>query len=446
MVKAISACLENEIEWFNAILMTRIALYFNHECNHKSIYDHQPPVLQHSTSFYAEYIQSNDITFEERLIIVLALLPHVCPQMLDTFFIHNKNFDRPFTEFGGWKGSTHGGFLPTGETALFLIAGNSMEQRIHYCAIFGKEHHFFTHNLLKLVGRGENEPFLSGALILSDEYLSRFIHGKSAEIEYSSHFPAKKITTELNWNDVVLNQDVIAEIEHIISWIKYEHIIRIDWNLGKFIKPGFRTMFYGPPGTGKTLTACLIGKSIEVNVYRIDLSMIVSKYIGETEKNLATVFDMAENKNWILFFDEADALFGKRTQTSSSNDRYANQEISYLLQRIEDYSGVVILATNLRANIDEAFARRFQSMVYFPFPSEEQRLLLWKRMLQNQKPITDTIDCEFLARTYELTGGAIVNVIRFAAVQALQKQHQCIEMDDIVIGITKELLKEGKSV
>src|SRR5690606_1665724 len=150
-----------------------------------------------------------------------------------------------------------------------------------------------------------------------------------------------------------------------------------DWGMEKRLNPGFRVLFHGPPGTGKTLTASLLGKYTGKEVYKIDLSMVVSKFIGETEKNLANLFDKAENKDWILFFDEADALFGKRTNVRDAHDKYANQEVSFLLQRTETYAGLVILATNFKNNIDDAFARRFQSHIYFPSPAFGERLKIW---------------------------------------------------------------------
>jgi SpoVK/Ycf46/Vps4 family AAA+-type ATPase len=216
--------------------------------------------------------------------------------------------------------------------------------------------------------------------------------------------------------------------------------------LEKSIKAGYRSLFFGPPGTGKTLTATLLGASVGVDVYRIDLSMVVSKYIGETEKNLAGVFDQAENKNWILFFDEADALFGKRTQTSSSNDRHANQEISYLLQRVEDFPGVVILASNIKANIDEAFARRFQSIIYFPLPDETERLRLWNNLLPDKSLLASDVNLQALAEKYELSGGSLTNVVRYAAIRATRMQRTTLEQADLVQGINKELLKEGRTL
>ena len=174
--------------------------------------------------------------------------------------------------------------------------------------------------------------------------------------------------------------------------------------------------------------------------------MVVSKYIGETEKNLAHVFDQAENRNWILFFDEADALFGKRTQTSSSNDRHANQEISYLLQRVEDFPGTVILATNFKANIDEAFARRFQSVVYFPMPDTDLRLRLWQNVFGGQCRLADDVDLRELAEKYPLAGGAILNVVRYGAIQAVRHPEQKVTAENLRKGIVREMRKEGKTL
>ena len=174
--------------------------------------------------------------------------------------------------------------------------------------------------------------------------------------------------------------------------------------------------------------------------------MVVSKFIGETEKNLANVFDQAENKRWILFFDEADALFGKRTQTSSSNDRYANQEVSYLLQRIEDFSGVIVLATNLKANLDDAFSRRFQSMIYFGLPDPQQRLQLWQNGFSHKSPLEPGLDLEAIAQKYEMAGGAITNVVRYTSMKALKRGDAVIMQKDILKGIKKEFAKEGKLV
>ena len=438
--------LARELDWFGRVLDARIRLYFEQDCEVSNVRDIVPPDFDQDKSGYAQLVTQYDMGFEERLVLVLAIIPHVRPQALDTLFIRNKALDRAYTEFGGLKSNTHGGFLPTCETVSFILAGQDLVSRFKVIQLFEADHYFIRDAILRTERDVNETPVLSAALTITMEFLERCTTGVQHKPDFSTNFPAKRISTTLCWGDLVLAPQVLAEIENIKTWIESSHTILQGWGLEKSIKPGYRSLFYGPPGTGKTLTATLIGAELDVDVYRIDLSMVVSKYIGETEKNLANVFDQAQNKNWILFFDEADALFGKRTQTSSSNDRYANQEVSYLLQRIEDFPGVVILATNLKGNIDEAFARRFQSLIYFPVPDAEQRHRLWKNTLNGKASVDAGVDLHQLADKYELTGGAITNVVRYGAISALQMDRNMINHDDLIHGVVKELRKEGKTV
>ena len=220
---------------------------------------------------------------------------------------------------------------------------------------------------------------MKAPLPLSDEILSFFTTGQPRRPDFGANFPARFIETALTWDDLVLHPGTRTQVEEIETWIEHGETLMDDWGMAPKLRPGYRSLFYGPPGTGKTMTACLLGKSTGRDVYKVDLSLVVSKYIGETEKNLAQVFDQAQHKGWILFFDEADALFGKRSETKDAHDRYANQEVSFLLQRIETFDGIAILASNLRENLDEAFARRFESIIYFPMPRPEERLRLWRQ-------------------------------------------------------------------
>lgn len=423
------------ITWFNQALTISIQLYFQQECEYSSLEEVVPP----SNGWLERVTGIPNITFGERIVTMLALMPHVCPQILDIFFVQNKNFDRQYTEFGGWKGLSHGGFLPTGETAAFILAGEDMEKRKEIFKLFQKDHWFHQKNIIRLEGAGEGEPFLSGQLRVSDEFLSRVLLDKDYKPDYNIGFPAKRIITDLEWEDMVLDYQVTAELEEINTWISSGKTIMEDWGLSRFLKAGYRSLFYGPPGTGKTLAATLLGKKNNMDVYRIDLSMIVSKYIGETEKNLARVFDLAENRNWILFFDEADALFGKRTSTHSSNDRHANQEVAYLLQRIEDFPGMIILATNLRSNIDEAFSRRFQSVIYFPMPTTELRAELWRKMLPEQWLGENGDDLIAIAAETELSGGSITNVVRRCALYMIKSKESVLDKM-----ILKEALQKEK--
>ncbi len=442
-VHANAITLAAELDWFERVLEARIALHFEQPAAVADIHDLTPPDLTGDPSEYAAVVHEQAMGFDERLLLMLALVPHIRPQVLDLLYVRNRNLDRGFTEFGGWKGKSHGGFLPTCETAAFLIAGEDLRARFEVMKLFEEDHYFRTHDMLRVEHADGEEPFFSGALRLTVEALHRLTSGDRRKPDYGVAFPAKRITTSLEWDDLVVAHEVQDEIGAINAWIRHGPALLDDWGLAKSIKPGYRSLFYGPPGTGKTLTATLIGKQAAADVYRIDLSMVVSKYIGETEKNLANVFDQAQNRHWILFFDEADALFGKRTETSSSNDRHANQEVSYLLQRVEDFPGVVILATNLKANIDEAFARRFQSLVYFPMPDADQRLRLWKGMVESGCRLADDVDLAMLAQDHELSGGAIANVIRHAALCALRTDRDAIAQADLLQGIRKELIKDG---
>ncbi|WP_039918533.1 ATP-binding protein [Cellvibrio mixtus] len=444
-----AATLERELNWFADVLNLRFTHYFGSpdiQATTADIRTISPPDLANDNSEYAQLVRRYAMEFDARLLFILCLIPHVRPQALDIFFTQSQITGRSYTEFGGWRGKAHSGFLPSAETAVFLLAGQDLERRFAALQLFDEHHYFFKQGLLKLEHQAAGEPFLNATISVTAETLHRCTHGQVHKPDYSMEFPAKLITSPLNWSDLVLSQDVMEEIDHLNTWLKQGKDLVNRWALERAIKPGYRSLFFGPPGTGKTLTATLLGASAGVDVYRIDLSMVVSKYIGETEKNLAGVFDQAQNKNWILFFDEADSLFGKRTQTSNSNDRHANQEISYLLQRIEDFPGVVILASNIKANIDEAFARRFQSIIYFPLPDEVERLRLLKNLFGNPELLADDVDLQQLAEKYELSGGSLTNVARYAAIRATRQQRNKIQHADLLQGINKELLKEGRTL
>ncbi len=436
--------LAQDLYWLHQVVETRLALYLGRDTPYKDIHDVPVPKIKNDDSLYARAVLHYQMGVPERLTLLLALAPHVRPQILDPLFVKNATYDRGFSEFGGLRGHAHSGFLPTGETVMFIVAGNDLAMRFQLMSLFEKDHYFAKHNILRMQRVEHDEPPLAGQLTLSKEYLGYFTTGIVNKPDFSGDFPAKLLTTKLEWEDLVLPDETLTEIEEIRAWIEHGDYILNDWKLIKKIKPGYRTLFHGPPGTGKTLTASLLGKVTGLDVYRIDLSMIVSKYIGETEKNLAGVFDMAENKNWILFFDEADALFGKRTQTKDSHDRYANQEISFLLQRIEDFPGVAILASNLKSNLDDAFSRRFQSFVFFPMPQPPDRLRLWEQAFDGL-PLDSKVDFEKLAQDHEMAGGAIINVLRYTAVWLKHKKLKTITHRLILDGVRKELAKEGKT-
>lgn len=443
-----AAALQAELAWLDAVLQARLAHYFG-----QAGADHPPPLPPPPSltgaaagSGWAALVQRHRLEAPQRLLLMLALAPALRPQMLDLLFVRNKNLDRGFTEFGGCKGRTHGGFLPTLETAAFVLAGDDLAARSDLLAQLAPASALRHAGLLQAEPEAPGEPPLAAALVATPELLAQATTGRAHVPDFGPGFPARRIGTALGWKDLVLPPEVLDEVLAIRAWTEHGPELLRDWGLAQAVKPGWRSLFHGPPGTGKTLTATLLGQAVGAEVYRIDLSMVVSKYIGETEKNLAGVFDQAEHRQWILFFDEADALFGKRTATSSSHDRYANQEVSYLLQRVEDFPGTVILASNLKANIDEAFARRFQSIVYFPMPDAEQRLQLWRGMLPQPGRLARDVDLKTLAEAHELSGGAIANVVRHAAVAARRAERSVIADADLRQGVARELRKEGRTV
>jgi AAA+ superfamily predicted ATPase len=435
--------LRQELDWLEAVLELRFKQHF--EQQPFALASLAPPALL-AGSALAELVAQYGLGARERLLLALAMAPHLRPAALDLFFVKNRNFDRGFSEFGGIKAQRHGGFLPSGETAAFLLAGEDLAARLDLLNLFDAEQTFAQSGLVVLEGDVGGEPQLSGLLTVTAEALQRLQSGVWHKPDYNAQFPAKRISSQLGWDELVLAPEVMDEIEIIQSWLRQGPALMQDWGLGRAVKPGYRCLFYGPPGTGKTLTATLLGQSAAVDVYRIDLSMVVSKYIGETEKNLARVFDQAQSRHWILFFDEADALFGKRSATQNSNDRHANQEIAYLLQRVEDFPGVVILASNLRGNIDEAFSRRFQSMIYFPMPDATQRLQLWRSLLNQPERLADDIDLLELAEQHEISGGAMVNVLRFAVLQANREASSQLHARHLQQGLAREMRKEGRTL
>lgn len=438
--------LERDLEWFANILDTRLKLYFGKESPVASIFDILPPDLSDSKSPYAQFVQEHNLSVAERLVVLLALIPLVRPQLLDVLWSKNQATERGFSEFGGMHGATHGGFIPTGETAAFILAGDDLATRFELTRIFEGDHFFARQNILHLSPVAATESMLSGSITISREYRHLFTSGVISKPNYNSEFPARLIQTKLAWEHLVLPQSTLELLDEIKHWILHGQQLLQDWEMDQKIQPGFTSLFHGLSGTGKTLSACLLGKHCGCDVYKIDLSMIASKYIGETEKNLAKIFDLAEHKNWILFFDEADALFGKRTQVDNSHDRFANQEISFLLQRIEEFDGIVILASNLKTNIDDAFIRRFQSVIYFPMPRPPERLRIWQNAFSPKTVLEKKIDLESVAQKYDLSGGTIMNVVRFASLKALSRNNNIILLEDLETGIRREFLKEGKTV
>jgi AAA+ superfamily predicted ATPase len=432
-----SNAIADDIKWLVNVLETRLAKTAS---GGEAL---PPPPRLKGNTHYAGFIADKKLLPPDRLLLALALSSVLEPGLLEEKINALLPKDGDYPQLGGTKTSQHRGFLPTGETALFLLGGSVLEDRLEAWYWLRNESILYKERIIKIAKpTADGEPPQSGVLTMDAEMMEEILYGESAAPPFSMEFPAKRIETNLEWDDLILSRHTEAQLNELRDWLEKRDELQ-KWGIAKHIKQGYRSLFYGPPGTGKTLAASILGKYTGTEVFLVDLSMVVSKYIGETEKNLSMLFDKARNKKWILFFDEADSLFGKRTSVRDAHDKYANQEVSYLLQRVEDFPGLVILASNLKGNIDEAFLRRFQSVIHFPMPGPKERFQLWKLALaQVPNPPKDAVLRE-LAQRFELSGANIVNAVHYGCLRVLAKEKGTLE-DFVKKGIQRELQKEGK--
>lgn len=389
-----------------------------------------------------DYISGKKLIHQEIVILLLALLPRLDPSLLKRIYLEfpaSSLFDFCSVNDNGRL------FYPTIQTAQYILGGDSIGERLKALDYFASDSMLVKDEIITLPGSAHDQTSMNAQINVSQEAFNTMIFGSELLPKMSSDFPAEQLHTGRSWSDLILPQNTMDEIQSIESWYSSSHILMEDWGMQKKLKPGFRVLFYGDPGTGKTLAASLLGKYTKRPVFRVDVSMLVSKYIGETEKQLAKLFDKAENKNWILFFDEADAIFGKRTSVRDAHDKYANQEVSYLLQRIETFSGLIILASNFKNNMDKAFTRRFHSCIKFNNPKHEERLRIWRHNLPRQLQLED-IDLEQIAKRYELTGSNIMNVIQDVSLKtiALKDPDYRVSSEMLLESIRKEYAKEDK--
>ena len=295
------------------------------------------------------------------------------------------------------------------------------------------------------VESAQNARYLSGAEVLAALAAPALFEAARAQSDRSLGSLASKVKTLHGWDDLVLPRSALQRVKEIAAAIRHRHVVYSEWGFDQRIATGIglKILFSGASGTGKTMTAGVIAADLGLDLYKIDLSGIVSKYIGETEKNLDRIFHAAQSSNAILFFDEADALFGKRSEVNDAHDRYANIEVAYLLQKIEEYEGVVILASNLSKNIDLAFARRMHYVVEFPLPDETHREKLWRGMFPAAVPLGQDVDFKFLSRQFPIAGGDIRNVALEAAFLAAE-DGRVVTMKQLAKALARQMMKQGK--
>lgn len=438
-----------ELKFLEQLILYRLSNWFPGETE----FEKPKPLYRTWSKKLQEFIKHHQLNEQEACLLLIGMAPHMQADLFDNAINFKLQRSGDFQKIGGVRGKDFRGFIPTGETAVFLLGDDDFDKKTAIHKLFWADHIFDSKKILWLDDVPAGEPEMSGKILISKEYLDAFIYGEFTQPKFSVNFPAKLIRTKLEWKDLVINDELQEQIQELKSWLKYNSILVNEWGMGGRINNGYKALLYGPSGTGKTLTVGLLGKEVGKDVYKIDLSMVMSKYIGETEKNLEQIFAKAEDKGWILFFDEADSLFGKRTNVRDAHDKYANQEVSYLLQRIEEYNGMVILATNMKNNIDDAFMRRFNAILKFTVPEAADRAKIWKlsfpeeALFFNDK--NEKVDIPELVKNYVVSGGSIVNAVHYSCIKAIEKStpekdQKSIYLSDVLDGIRKELLKEGK--
>lgn len=444
----LTADLFSELEWFTSVLKARLDDFFGIEdAAAEDFTTTGPPTHNSHRSAFAAMLADCECTASERVIVMLAVAPWLCPFILDPLLVKSPESQRGYTEFGGVAGVAHGGFLPTGETGVFLLGGTDLGMRRQAMALLSPASNLVRRGLIVLQSTACPEPQLSGILqpgprlraVLFPEFCQSETKAGSAPL-------LQPLTSELSWNDLVLPSATMGLLDEICDWHRHQATLLTDWGLRGRVRSGSVNLFFGVSGTGKSLAAALLGKRCGCPVLRLDLSTVISKYVGETEKNLSQALSMAEAEGAVLVCDEADCMFGKRGKQESAQDRFANQEVSYLLQRVEEFSGIIILTSNLRMNIDDAFQRRFHLVVDFPMPQAAERLRLWRASFGTRLRCHPDLSLEKIAEKYELTGGSIVNVVRLAALRAAVRGDAQVLTHDVLEGIRREYRKEGRPI
>lgn len=375
----------------------------------------------------ARLVQTYDLDTPETLAVLAALAPEV-----------DERFDELLGRLSDRAGVRH----LTGEALRNLLA-RGLGTRLQAAARLEPSGRLRTQHILQLEAHDDGP--LAGRVRLNPQVAAWLLDRPAWEPELSQAFPAMRLRTVHGFDDLVLPAEAERRLRRVLDRIRHRPTVLGRWGFGAHHDnaDGFHVLFHGPPGTGKTMAAAVLGRETDLPVYRVDLSALVSKYIGETEKNLDRVFRQAESYGWVLFFDEADALFGRRSEIRDARDRFANQQVSYLLQRLESFTGVTILATNFLQNLDEAFQRRIHVQVAFPEPGRLQREAIWEKVLPPDLPLADDVDLRELAERFPVTGGEIRNAAFHAAFQAAADGGR-VTCEHLVAGVRAEYEKAGR--
>ena len=366
-----------------------------------------PPQLT-GTGEYEKFVREHKLNSAERLLLLLTLAPHVTPDIYEGLLDAKNSYH--FFEVSGQRQ-----LLPSGRTFMKLVSGGELRGMLDAQRYLSTTHFFYRQGVIQLGSVMPGAVAESGALNIGPAYKDLFLFNSHGSPRFSDEFPAQLLETTLQWNDLVLTGHVASGLEEICLGAELKINAGEEPVLARHERPGYRCLFHGHSGTGKTEAVALIAQRLGRKVYRVNLSSVMSKYVGQTIKNLESLFNTSEHRGWILFFDEGDALFGKRAagdKSEDSNAQHSNRDVAFLLQRIERFTGIIFVATNLSKNIDDAFSRRFEAAINFGGLSPELYERVWLENLPKHFTRDQGIDFRYLQPNYPFTPGSIINVIK----------------------------------
>jgi SpoVK/Ycf46/Vps4 family AAA+-type ATPase len=336
------------------------------------------------------------------------------------------------------------------------IPALSYEQRLAvWHEEFGKDADKFTETLTEMARRFRYEKDTIRQIVAELKALpgklteDDFIAACRAELNVDIGSLAALVEPRFIDEELILPNKQAVQFKEQIAAMRALTTVHYSWGTARaWNEGGITILFAGPPGTGKTMAAEIMAHRLKLPMYKVDLSQVVNKYIGETEKNLKRIFDAADVSDMLLFFDEAESLFGKRTEAKDARDRYANLEVAYLLERMERYKGIAVLATNRKTDFDNAFQRRIRYIVDFPMPDEVQREAIWRQVVPDEVAANSAIDYKFLAQRFQLAGGHIRSIVFNACLQSASKAAgaKTLEMSDVLVAVKREYDKMNRSM
>ena len=412
--------LEMEMEWLATVINARLLQHFEQKPDAPLVPAPVPP----TESAWSSLLSEGDFAQPERLVLALALAPHLRPEILDVLFVQNQNLNRGFTEFGGLKGIAYGGFIPTGETAAFLVAGASLHKRLELMRILGPEHPFSRRNILNLAPPEKGEPALRGRLAISDEWLKRLCGSTAVKPNLSSEFPAALCTTPLGFEQLVVDAHIQDQLQFLLSWNqRNEEWMHTVAGLAQH-KRGLVALLHGPAGVGKTFSATLLGKQSRADVYKVDLRHMGGGDTAQVQSGLARLFDMATARRWILLFENSDVLL----ENTSSATQASN--VACLRHHLKGFAGLALLESRRPLDAESAHMDPVDMAIKFEWPDYGQRLQLWRAHLPEDRA-GGYIRMEDLAQCFKFTGAQIADVVYRASLKAAQRHDPLVYASDL---------------